>query len=71
MDKLFTTMFGGDFLDYVYDKKRICHIHDNCCPSFVYDKEEWVAGFVEMMSANDPERGEHKVINIVLLLFVS
>ena len=59
MDKLCTMMLGRDLLEYVYEKKRICHVHDNCCPSFECDREEWVAGFVDIISANDPERREH------------
>lgn len=35
MDQLMTMMFGADFLEYVYDKKRNCTVSDDHCPAFV------------------------------------
>ena len=34
MDKLMTMMFGGDFLEFDYDEKKICFVVDDFKPTF-------------------------------------
>ena len=45
MDNLMTMMFGGDFLLYEYDEKKICHVETDCRPTFVYSREDWAAEY--------------------------
>ena len=58
MDQLMTMMFGADFLEYVYDKKRNCTVSDDHCPAFGYNREEWGSNYVHMISAHEAEKGD-------------
>lgn len=53
MDQLMTMMFGADFLSYGYDRKRNCHVQDEDLPQFVYDMEEWVSTYSDMINENE------------------
>ena len=67
MDKLMTMMFGGDFLDYDYDEKKICFVVDKHKPTFVYNREDWLSEYAQMVFSDDVyERGW---LCFVLLLF--
>lgn len=53
-----TMMFGADFLSYEYDKKRNCHVQDEDLPQFVYDMEEWVSTYNDMINENETVKGD-------------
>ena len=53
MDKLMTMMLGGDFLNYGFDKKKICHVTDECKPAFIYKREDWLEEYARMVSSDD------------------
>lgn len=53
MDKLMTMMFGEDFFEYDYDEKKSCFVADECRPTFVYNREEWVRQYVHMVTSDD------------------
>ena len=58
MDQLMTMMFGADFLSYEYDRKRNCHVQDEDLPQFVYDMEEWVSTYSNMINENETVKGD-------------
>ena len=47
MDQLMSMMFGGDFLQYHFDKKKICHVLDR--PTFCYNRDEWLEEYDQMI----------------------
>lgn len=53
MDKLMTMMFGGDFLEYILDEKKTCHVHDDYKPQFVYNRDEWSSEYDTMIAASN------------------
>ena len=53
-----TMMFGADFLSYEYDRKRNCHVQDEDLPQFVYDMEEWVSTYSDMINENETVKGD-------------
>lgn len=60
MDKLMTMMFGGDFLEYDYDEKKICFVVDEFKPTFVYNREDWLSDYAQMVTSDDMcESEEH------------
>lgn len=46
MDKFMIMMFGGDFLEYDYDEKKICFVVDEFKLIFVYNREDWFSDYV-------------------------
>ena len=68
MDKLMTMMFGGDFLDYDYNEKKICFVVDEYKPTFVYNREEWLSDYAQMVTSGDMCESEG-LFCFVLLLF--
>lgn len=53
MDKLMTMRFGGDFLAYDYDKKKICFVLDEYRPKYVYNREDWLSEYAQMVTTSD------------------
>ena len=53
MDKLMTMMLGGDFLNYDFDRKKICHVTVECKPAFIYKREDWLEEYVRMVNSDD------------------
>ncbi|XP_068752857.1 sentrin-specific protease 6-like isoform X1 [Montipora capricornis] len=60
MDKLMTMMFGVDFLEYDFDKKKICHVADSYTPTFVYSREEWLREYTLIVSLDDTCMGTNQ-----------
>ncbi|XP_068752635.1 sentrin-specific protease 7-like [Montipora capricornis] len=60
MDKLMTMMFGVDFLEYDFDKKKICHVPDSYTPTFVYSREEWLREYTLIVSLDDTCMGTNQ-----------
>lgn len=52
MDKLMSLMFGEDFLQYSFDKKKTCYVHSDFQPQFVYRREEWISEFDDMLCSD-------------------
>lgn len=46
-------VFGEDFLQYDYDKKKVCHVIDDCKPKFVYVREDWNEEYSHMIVLDD------------------
>ena len=46
-------VFGEDFLQYDYDKKKVCHFIDDCKPKFVYVREDWNEEYSHMIVLDD------------------
>lgn len=53
MDNLMTMMFGGDFLDYDYNEKKICFVLEEYRPKYVYNREDWLSEYAQMMTTSD------------------
>lgn len=53
MDKLMTMMFGGDFLDYDYDEKKICFVVDEYMPKYAYNRDDWLSEYAQMVTTSD------------------
>ena len=68
MDKLMTMMFGGDFLEYDYNEKKICFVVDEFKPTFVYNREDWLSDYAQMVTSDDMCESEG-CFCFVLLLF--
>ena len=46
-------MFGEDFFEYVLDAKKTCHVQEDFCPKFKYNREEWISEYVGMIGVPD------------------
>lgn len=53
MDKRMTMMFGGDFLDYDYNEKKICIVLEEYRPKYVYNREDWLSEYAQMVITSD------------------
>ena len=40
------------------DKKRNCNVQDEDLPQFVYDMEEWVSTYSDMINENETVKGD-------------
>ena len=52
-DKLMSLMFGEDFFEYVLDAKKTCHVQNDFCPKFSYNREEWNCEYEDMVDIPD------------------
>lgn len=52
MAKLMSLMFGEDFLEYSFDKKLTCYVHEDFQPQFVYRREEWISDYDDIICSD-------------------
>ena len=46
-------MFGSDLLDYDYGEKKMCSVLDEYRPKYVYNREDWVSEYAQMVITSD------------------